>query len=44
MNVLIVMKVVREFKEHKIYSTSMLIPMTIELSPSDFIKIKRELR
>lgn len=36
-------KVVREFKEHKIYSTSMLIPMTIELSPSDFIKIKENL-
>ncbi len=30
----------KEFENRKINKTSMLIPLTIELSPSDFIKIK----
>ena len=33
-------KTMKEFKEKKINRTSMLIPLTIELSSSDFIKIK----
>ena len=33
-------KTMKEFKERKINRTSMLIPLTIELSTSDFIKIK----
>jgi DNA mismatch repair protein MutL len=36
-------KVVREFKERKINTIDMLVPITMELSKSDFIKIKEHL-
>ena len=36
-------KVTKEFKEKTINRTSMLIPLTIELTSSDFIKIKERL-
>lgn len=36
-------RIMKDFKEHKIYKTKLLVPITIELSPSDFIKIKNHL-
>ncbi len=33
-------RIMKDFKEHKVYKTKLLVPITIELSPSDFIKIK----
>ena len=36
-------KTMKEFKDRKINRTSMLIPLTLELSSSDFIKIKEHI-